>query len=149
MRVARVAISRLAGSMADDCGRADLVVLSVPAPKGCNGPDGLVDFFDVRAADTHAIHVNGAHQFEIAVVAGACGVRPWAPPLAWMGARRKKRKEDGGERVARRARSEDRSGLRPARVGHNAAPLDMLDALRLPRPEVADDVAFDWARETN
>jgi hypothetical protein len=86
MRVARVAISRLAGSMADDCGRADLVVLSVPAPKGCNGRDGLVDFFDVRAAGTHAIYVNGAHQFEIAVVAGACGVLPWAPPQAWTGA---------------------------------------------------------------
>lgn len=53
-----VAMPRHASAIADDCARADIVLLSVPKPKGCTRPLAVIDFFALRAQGTHAIFID-------------------------------------------------------------------------------------------
>lgn len=143
VRGTRVAISRHAASLSDDCAAADLVILAEPAPKGCEGPAHVIDFFDARIKGTHAVYVDGPRQMRIATVAGARGVRPWSPPHAWSRDRlRNGAGEDWHSTGGGRSKSE-RAAASLAGVARYAAPLDMLDALVMPRAEVEDDTGLE------
>lgn len=159
VRGVRVAVSRHPASVADDCAMAELLILAVPAPNGCTGPRSVIDFFDAHTKGTHAVYVEGPRQLRIETVAQVRGVRPWAPLYmrspeatsreAFLG------EHDGGGsgRSAGSARpnrgagsageahghARRRSPSSPGGVGRFAAPRDLLDALRLPRPEVEDN----------
>lgn len=52
-----IAHPRHPSAIADDCNRADVVVLAVPRPRGCTGPRVAIDFFAVRGRGTHALYV--------------------------------------------------------------------------------------------
>jgi hypothetical protein len=52
-----VAHPRHPAAIAEDCARADIVVLAVPRPRGCTAPRLVLDFFDVRARGTHALYL--------------------------------------------------------------------------------------------
>lgn len=71
-------------ALADDCARADLVVLPTPAPKGCD-PPRVIDLFGSWRDLGYAIYIepnDGAPQMRIETVADRRGNRPWAPPPA-------------------------------------------------------------------
>ncbi|MGD9668347.1 MAG: ComEC/Rec2 family competence protein [Hyphomicrobiaceae bacterium] len=152
VRGLRVAISRHAASVADDCAMAELVILPVPAPKGCTAPRSVVDFFDVRTKGAHAVYVEGPRQLRIATVADVRGVRPWAPghrwsrngrPLASRGGVTQGELADTDQHAEaarkRGGRYRSRNSRSPDGVSRFAAPQDMLDALRLPRSEVEEE----------
>ena len=60
----------------EDCGRADLVVSAVPAWDLCEGPETVVDRFDLWRGGSHAIWLGGASA-RVESVAGSRGERPW------------------------------------------------------------------------
>ncbi|HRY07508.1 MAG TPA: ComEC/Rec2 family competence protein [Hyphomicrobiaceae bacterium] len=161
IRGLRVAVSRHAASMADDCVLAGLLILARPAPKGCTGPRSVIDFFDVRTKGTHAVYVESPQRVRIETVADVRGVRPWAPRSRWSGSswsgagRRYEPRHATALRAtpvsAQRTRQagEPYAGLRrhdvtsAEGVSRFAAPLDLLDAPRSPRPEIEDELADD------
>ncbi len=55
-----VAYPRHPSAIADDCARADIVLLTVPRPKGCTRPRAVIDFFALRAQGTHAIYISAS-----------------------------------------------------------------------------------------
>lgn len=55
-----VAYPKHASAIAEDCARADILVLQVPRPKGCTRPAAVIDFFDLRAKGTHAVYLAAA-----------------------------------------------------------------------------------------
>lgn len=150
---ARIAVSRHPAAVADDCRQADLVVLSMAAPKGCSEPAAIVDFFAARTGGTHAVYISGPRQFRIETVAGARGARPWSPPHPWSAEGRRNAAVATAQGTGNAAGSPSvasnvgdsgtghggKAGNRSSRVAAFAAPIEMLDALRLPRPEVEDD----------
>lgn len=69
-----VAHPRHAAALADDCARADILLMSVPRPRGCTRPSLVVDFFALRSRGTHAIYLNQAGD---------------ARPGSWLTARRR------------------------------------------------------------
>jgi len=147
--------------MADDCVLAGLLILARPAPKGCTGPRSVIDFFDVRTKGTHAVYVESPQRVRIETVADVRGVRPWAPRSRWSGSswsgagRRYEPRHATALRAtpvsAQRTRQagEPYAGLRrhdvtsAEGVSRFAAPLDLLDAPRSPRPEIEDELADD------
>lgn len=74
----KVAVSRHPAALRDDCRRADILVLDIPQPKGCNDPAAVVDVFDLRNWGTHAVYLADDHA-RIETVAQHRGIRPWAP----------------------------------------------------------------------
>jgi competence protein ComEC len=71
-----VAVARHPAALADDCARADLLVLTFPRPKGCRARGRVIDFFDLRSKGTHAIYL-AEGPMRITTVAGVRGERPW------------------------------------------------------------------------
>lgn len=145
VRGTRVAISRHAASVADDCAAADVLVLAVPALGGCTSPVKVIDFLAVRTAGTHALYIDGARQVRVRTVAQERGVRPWSPPHPWSA--------EGRRLAAARATANSPADATGHQAGPTAehefsrrgvarfsAPLHMLDTLQLPRPEVEDEV---------
>lgn len=179
LRGLRVAISRHAASIADDCAMAGLLILSVPALKGCVGPRLVVDFFDVRNKGTHAIYVEGPHQLKVETVEERRGERPWAPQhnrssddrqaMARDGDAKKRVSKNSGANNAPAASvdaeqnavpSDEADGGQshrgtsaPASSHHGvsrfAAPLDLLDAGRTPRPEIDDELSSELDEARN
>lgn len=161
VRGVRVAISRHPASLADDCAMAELLVLAVPAPNGCTGPRSVIDFFDARSKGTHAVYIEGPRQLRIETVAQVRGVRPWAPPhmqppeATSREARSGEHDAGASQRAAGSAKPNRGAGPAAETYGHSrrrssspsdgvgrfAAPLDLLDSLRLPRPEIDDEFA--------
>ena len=155
----RLAVSRHWASIADDCQTADIVVLAVPAPIACVGPKVVIDFYDVQIGGTHAVYVettpgqvenraDAAKTIRIETVAGTRGLRPWSPVHPWSVAGRARdakflandprRRSKAGVRSrpsVREPNPDAKPNMGPARF---SAPLDLLDALQLPRPEVED-----------
>ena len=60
----------------EDCGRADLVVSTVPAWNLCPGPDAVVDRFDLWRGGGHAIWLE-RDGFRVESVVSRRGERPW------------------------------------------------------------------------
>jgi competence protein ComEC len=85
-----VAVSRHPAALADDCRRADLLILAFPVPRGCERAQPTIDFFSMRKAGTHAVHLDGG-EFKITSVAASRGDRPWSRPPAPAGAEEPRR----------------------------------------------------------
>jgi competence protein ComEC len=112
-----VAVARHPAALADDCGRAGILVLSFPRPKSCRTQGTVIDFFDVRNKGTHALYLRGG-AVHITTVRDARGERPWT-------------------RAATRASGQ--AMRTAARHGDFAAPLDLSDGREQARPEIEDD----------
>ena len=84
---ATVAVSRHPAAIADDCAAARVVVLNEPRPKNCDGPETVIDFFDVWRNGVHALYfeqdsAGGPPSIRVDTVAAHRGDRPWAPLIA-------------------------------------------------------------------
>ena len=81
---ALVSVARHPSALADDCARARILVLNIPRPKGCDGPETVIDVFDVYDKGTHALYVEdagvkgGVPAIRIDTVAAHRGDRPWS-----------------------------------------------------------------------
>ncbi len=117
-----VAVATHPAAAADDCVRAQILVLTFPQPPGCTGVRGpVIDFFTARAAGTIALYIE-KEGVRMATVAQARGDRPWA------------RSRDVRRQLLRRSGDPANSRLRSF-----AAPFDLGGSeLRL-RPEIEDD----------
>lgn len=132
-----VAHPRHASAIAEDCTRADIVLMTVPQPKGCTAPKAVVDFFAVRARGTHALYVAPADQgrpprIRIETVADSRGDRPWSRLPWWATARDGAANHDAGQRGAvaiRHPRS---------RLWAFAATPEFLASQQLPRADIED-----------
>lgn len=79
----RLAVTRHASALAQDCARASILVLDMPRPKGCIKPAVVIDPEALRRGGVHAIMLTkGGAQVE--TVAALRGERPWSrpPPVA-------------------------------------------------------------------
>lgn len=72
-----VAVSRHPAALRDDCARADILVLDIPQPKGCDLPPTVIDFWALRRLGTHAVYLGEGVRIE--TVAQYRGDRPWSP----------------------------------------------------------------------
>ena len=117
-----MAVSTHPAALADDCARAQILVLTFPKPTGCSANRGPVfDFFAIREAGTIALFIEDG-RVRVTTVALARGDRPWS------------RSRDVRRQPVRRA-----NGLDGSRVGAFAAPFNLgADETKL-RPEVEDD----------
>ncbi|MCB1520607.1 MAG: ComEC/Rec2 family competence protein [Hyphomicrobiaceae bacterium] len=137
----RISVARHPAAIAEDCARADILVLDVPVPKGCESPAAIVDFFAARTKGTHAIYIERPRGIRIETVAERRGIRPWAPAHPWSNEGRKRARE-----LALRARKTAAASRgwapddAPSRLPAFAAPVDMLDTLVLPRADDEDDL---------
>ncbi len=78
-----LAMPRHPSAIADDCARADIVLLTVPKPKGCTRPLVVIDFFALRAQGTHAIFFQGSKPGALATAAPMDAVTgPMSDPTA-------------------------------------------------------------------
>ena len=81
---ALVSVARHPSALADDCARARILVLNIPRPKGCDGPETVIDVFDVYDKGTHALYLEDAGAvgrppaIRIDTVAAHRGDRPWS-----------------------------------------------------------------------
>jgi len=72
----RVVLSETRGALAEDCGRADLVIALIPAGRTCDGTGArVIDLFDLRARGAHSITLGSA--IEVRAVNDGRGRRPW------------------------------------------------------------------------
>lgn len=73
----KVALSLRAGSLIEDCARADLLISAVPVRRACKEPDLVLDRFDIakNGATTLTFLPDG---MKIETVAEQQGKRPWA-----------------------------------------------------------------------
>lgn len=69
--------SRHPGSLADDCERAEILIVSGERPAQCPRPQLIFDRQDLRRSGTVALYGDGAGGFHIETVADARGRRPW------------------------------------------------------------------------
>jgi len=73
-----IAISVSPASLADDCRRAYLLILSYPKPQSCKPGGMTLDFWQLRDGGTHAIRIDNAGVLHVARVEDMRGNRPWA-----------------------------------------------------------------------
>tara|TARA_R110002073_G_scaffold172759_4_gene329994 strand:- start:1364 stop:3493 length:2130 start_codon:yes stop_codon:yes gene_type:complete len=75
----RVVLAETRGALAEDCGRADLVIALIPAGRACDGTGGtgvrVIDLFDLKAKGAHSITLGPA--IEVQAVNDGRGRRPW------------------------------------------------------------------------
>tara|TARA_R110001592_G_scaffold179624_4_gene421333 strand:- start:1267 stop:3408 length:2142 start_codon:yes stop_codon:yes gene_type:complete len=75
----RVVLAETRGALAEDCGRADLVIALIPAGRACEGTGGtgarVIDLFDLRAKGAHSITLGPT--IDIRAVNDGRGRRPW------------------------------------------------------------------------
>jgi competence protein ComEC len=119
-----IAVSRHPAALADDCRSARILVLTMPQPRACIGPDTVIDFFALRSHGTHALYVDDG-RVRIQTVAEYRGARPWTPPVRPAPATSRRPLPRAASRLA---------GFAPPHP--LAAP-----AFR-PRPEIEDDDAL-------
>lgn len=77
-----VAIVRHPAALRDDCAHANILVLDIPRPRGCDQPATVIDFFGLRRLGTHAVYLEDDGNVRIETVAQYRGERPWAPEPA-------------------------------------------------------------------
>lgn len=75
---ATLSVARHPSAIADDCARADILVLNVPRPKVCASPAAIVDVFDVYDQGAHALYIEDEGRVRIDTVAAHRGIRPWS-----------------------------------------------------------------------
>lgn len=75
----RVAVARHPAAFSDDCRSARVLVASLVRPKGCTGPQAVIDFFSARDDGVHAIYVEEDQRLRVETVAEQRGARPWSP----------------------------------------------------------------------
>lgn len=78
VRGRRLAVTRHAAGAADDCARADILVVSGPRPKVCAGPKVVIDAIARSAGGVHAIHIARDGAVRVETVASVRGERPWS-----------------------------------------------------------------------
>jgi competence protein ComEC len=120
-----VAVVRHPAALADDCVKAQVLLLVFPKPPGCRPRGIAIDFFDLRARGTHALYIDGegeAQTVRVKTVAASRGDRPWALV------------RDMRRTISGRA---DPAG--GSRLGSFAAPWDLNERDARPRPEIEDD----------
>jgi competence protein ComEC len=72
-----VAVVRRPSALAEDCERADILVLSQPVPPACRARGIVIDLWETRDKGTHAIYIDGGST-SVVSVADVRGTRPWA-----------------------------------------------------------------------
>ncbi|MEQ1612251.1 MAG: ComEC/Rec2 family competence protein, partial [Hyphomicrobiaceae bacterium] len=117
-----LAVSTHPASLADDCVRAHILVLTFPRPAGCNASRGpVIDFFTARAEGTISLFVENG-QVRMKTVAQTRGNRPWAR-----------------SRDMRRPLLQRSALGQGSRLGAFAAPFDLTGGVDRARPEIEDD----------
>lgn len=82
-----VGVPRHPSALVDDCARARVLVLSIPRPKGCEGPETVIDLFDVWRDAGYALYVDARSDgvppvVRVVSIASFRGARPWSMPVA-------------------------------------------------------------------
>ena len=72
-----VVLSLRIGALAEDCGRADVLIAAIPVRRDCEGPELVVDRFDVFRDGATALSFEG-DGIRVETVNGARGSRPWS-----------------------------------------------------------------------
>jgi competence protein ComEC len=75
-----VAVARHPAAFAEDCRRAAILVSPIVSPRGCTGPQAVIDFFAARRAGGHAVYIGPDGSLRIETVAAWRGARPWSMP---------------------------------------------------------------------
>ncbi len=95
----KVAVVRHPAALADDCTRADILILPMPKPAWCNSTGTVIDFFAMRKRGTHAIYLEGPHQVRVQSVNDWRGARPWVQE--WTPYRNEKRERKDRAKAGR------------------------------------------------
>ena len=117
----RVSFARHPAALADDCRKADILVITFPKPAGCQPRGPVIDFFTARDEGTHAIEITG-EDIRVVTVAAMRGDRPWS-------------RRPAERRALAAARAQTQSRLRTF-----ASPFRLMGAERM-RAEYEDDEA--------
>ena len=72
-----VALSLKIGALAEDCGRADVLIAAIPVRRGCDQPELVVDRFDVFRDGATALSFD-EDGIRVETVNGTRGSRPWS-----------------------------------------------------------------------
>ena len=72
-----VAFSLRIGGLREDCGRVDVVISTIPVRRGCEGPELVIDRFDVFRNGATALSFD-EERIRIETVNGERGTRPWS-----------------------------------------------------------------------
>lgn len=75
----RLAVTRHASAVREDCARASILVLDMPAPRGCTKPVVVIDPQALRRGGVHTIVVTKGG-VRVETVATLRGERPWSRP---------------------------------------------------------------------
>jgi competence protein ComEC len=149
-----VAVSQRHSALAEDCARADILVMSLPQPRACRAKGTVVDLWDVRDKGTHAIYL-GDGRTAVVSVADVRGLRPWSnnrrKPIVTRVTASSEARAAGGRRPAGEAAGlpEGPGGAatgkvtqaeRKSRLGTFAAPFGLSETdPPAPRPEIEED----------
>lgn len=85
VRGKRLAVTRHAAALAEDCARAHILVLAMARPKGCSRPAVVIDTEALRRGGVHTVYAS-REGVRVETVAAARGDRPWSQrpaPLAF------------------------------------------------------------------
>jgi competence protein ComEC len=116
-----VAVVRHPAALAEDCSRADVLVIPFPRPKGCNPKAIAIDFYAVRDRGTHAVYIDDKG-ISVMTVADFRGDRPWSRQP---------------ERPRRSRRPEQQKVV--TQTNEDTASNDLTEASRRSRPDFDDD----------
>jgi competence protein ComEC len=72
-----VALSLKIGALAEDCGRADVLIAAIPVRRGCDQPELVIDRFDVFRDGATALSFE-EDRIRVETVNGTRGARPWS-----------------------------------------------------------------------
>lgn len=117
-----LAVTKHPAALADDCSKADVLVLRWPRDAGCSARGTVVDFIELRRNGAHALYIDKTSgKARVATVSAGRGERPWTASAT------------GG-----RSRTDI---SQPAnRLALFAAPAGLLGVHTLrPRPEIEDE----------
>lgn len=78
-----VALPGHPAALPDDCARADILVLRMPAPRACSRPRVIIDIFALKIGGTHALYIATDKSLRVDTVHAARGDRPWSQPPPW------------------------------------------------------------------
>jgi competence protein ComEC len=117
-----LAVATHPAALADDCLRANILILTFPKPPGCAASQAtVIDFFAARAAGTIALFIEDG-RVRATSVAEARGDRPWSR-----------------SRDVRRPLLQRTASANGSRLGRFASPFDLSDGETRPRTDVEDD----------
>lgn len=72
-----IVVSRHPAGLADDCRRADILILNAPRPERCDNPRLVVDREAFDAGGAHAVWIGASGEISVLTVGGHQGQRPW------------------------------------------------------------------------